>query len=241
MTEAALAGTGQHLSIGYGRSQRPARRAVLASVLLHIAAIGGFWAARIGMAPEPQDFVVYRVNIVSPPPQVAGEPEPEPTPPPLVVTPPVEVAPPLPKPQPKPVEKPPEATKPAPAAEKPAPAKPVAGARPDAASAGGENLNVQMAGEEFPEPAYLENIIRQINRYFRWTGTGRPRVEVSFVILRDGSVRDIKVLQPSGNLEFDFKAMGAIEQAGKRGAFGNLPAAWRGDHLAVSFYFQPPQ
>ena len=66
-------------------------------------------------------------------------------------------------------------------------------------------------------------------------------MEVSFVILRDGSVRDIRVLQPSGNLEFDFKAMGAIEQAGIRRAFGELPQAWRGDHLAVSFYFQPPQ
>ena len=49
-----------------------------------------------------------------------------------------------------------------------------------------------MAGDAFPYPEYLENIIRQLNRYFRWTGADLT-AQVGFEIQRDGSVKAIRV------------------------------------------------
>ena len=47
--------------------------------------------------------------------------------------------------------------------------------------------------------------------------------EFSFLILRDGSVRDIRFVTRSGNFAFDLDAQGAIEAAGNAKAFGPLP------------------
>ena len=58
--------------------------------------------------------------------------------------------------------------------------------------------------------------------------------------MRDGSVRRIRVLKKSGNINFDLEAVSAIEQAGKRGAFGPLPPGWVNDRLPVAFSFLPP-
>ena len=44
----------------------------------------------------------------------------------------------------------------------------------------------------------------------------------------------------SGNFNFDLEAMGAVEQAGRRAAFGPLPEGWQGDRLWVRFTFLPP-
>lgn len=227
------------------RRERPDRTAVLAALVLHLSAAGALWVTARALAADTPEYVVYRVNLVSPPPQVEGEPEPEPPvpEPPKIAAPEPEPTPPEPRPQPKQ----PEAKKPAPAQPstpprtEPKPAEPTRGRSAQATSTGGEGLNVQLQGEQCPSPGYCENIIRQVNRFFRWTGTGRPRTEVAFVILRDGSVENIRVIRASGNLEFDFKAMAAIEEAGKRRAFGALPAGWEVDHLPISFYFEPPQ
>ena len=56
---------------------------------------------------------------------------------------------------------------------------------------------------------------------------------------RDGSVKDIKLIKPSGNWSFDLSAQGAVEAAGTAGAFGPLPDGWPADVLPVSFYFTP--
>jgi periplasmic protein TonB len=208
-------------------------------VLLHVLLIGGMWAAGLhARAPLPE-FRSYRVQMVSPPPQVAGEPEPVVvTPPPRVVTPePVRTPPqeqPRPQPQRPPVRQP---TAPTPTPAKPP--EPVAGRAPQATSPGGSGLNVRLEGEDFPFPEYLQNIIAQTHRYFRWTGTSRLRAEVYFVINRDGSVSDIRILRSSGDIAFDLEAMSAIEQAGTRRAYGPLPGGFRGDRFPVSFYFEP--
>lgn len=105
---------------------------------------------------------------------------------------------------------------------------------------GEEAVNVQLEGATFPFPEYLQNIIRQVNRYWRPpTGKEHLRAEISFVIRRDGSISDIQWVQRSGNLAFDLEARGAIEAAGRRNAFGALPERYPRDRLRVSFFFDP--
>jgi outer membrane biosynthesis protein TonB len=78
--------------------------------------------------------------------------------------------------------------------------------------------------------------------YRRWQrplGNAALRAEVSFLILRDGGVREIRLTRPSGSFSFDLSAQGAIEAAGSTGAFGPLPDDYPADVLPVSFYFTP--
>jgi outer membrane biosynthesis protein TonB len=152
------------------------------------------------------------------------------------------------KPAPKPPAPKPTETKAPEKAPPPAPkpaapsqaARPATGAqpKPDAARSG-SGLNVQIEGDLFPFPGYLEHITEQISRYFRWTGASGLKAELYFEIMRDGSVQGIRLLSGSGDVAFNIEAMGAIEQAGNRRAFGPLPDGYSGDRLPVSFYFQP--
>lgn len=245
------------------RERGPGRGAVFASVILHVGLIGGM-VASAQAKPKLPPMKVYAVALYSPPPQVRGEPEPVASPAPAPAEaaspkpaaekpepkPPETKAPPAPKPKPKPEpKKEPAKTPPAKtsepktttkAPEKKTAAQPAKGARPDPKSAGGEDLNVKLEGEAFPFPDYLENIIRQVNRYFRWDGAPELKAEIYFVIHRDGSVSDLRVLSGSGNPQFDLEALGAAEVAGKRGAFGPLPDGFQADRLPVSFTIEPP-
>lgn len=105
---------------------------------------------------------------------------------------------------------------------------------------GDEAINVQLDGAAFVDPAYLQNIIRQVNRYWRPPAGGRHlRAEVVFVIEQDGSVEEIEMLTRSGDMSFDLEARGAIEAAGRAKVFGPLPSAWLRDRLRISFFFDP--
>ncbi len=105
---------------------------------------------------------------------------------------------------------------------------------------GEEAINVQLEGATFVDPEYLNNIIRQVNRYWRPpSGNRHLRAEVVFEIERDGSVGEIDWLHRSGDLSFDLEARGAVEAAGRVRAFGPLPKAWPRDRLRVSFFFDP--
>lgn len=227
------------------RSKPPAL-ALVASVLLHVLVIAGFWLAGIQITPEPE-FVQYRVTLVSPPPQEEGEPEPQPAPPtPVIAEPEPEPAAPEPEPEPtppKPKPKPetpkPETSKPPPTEEREAEPKPSKGADPKPSTTGGENLNVQLDGEEFPYPDYLENIIAQLNRMFRWSGPANLEAEVVFYIQRDGTVGGIRIVRKSGNFQFDLQAHEAVDRAGRTGALGPLPDGWQSDRLWISFTFEP--
>lgn len=203
--------------------------------------------------PEPIEFETIRLNIVSPPPTDAAEPEPQPAPPqpepepqpePVPVEPePEPEAEPEEEPEPEPepereqrdVEKPPDIPE-----EQPEPTEP-ADQPADTAAAGGEDLEVATEGREFPFPDYLSNVIVQVNRYFRWRPETRPVGIVYFEILPDGSVRNIRMVRPSGNLRFDFAVQGAVETAGDRGAFGALPEAYAGSFLPVQMEIEPPR
>jgi outer membrane biosynthesis protein TonB len=222
--------------------QRPGGLALVAAVGIHaLFAVALFWAGRVAANPLPE-FKVYRVNIVSPPPQEAGPPEPvvaeqppvEPSQPePQPTTPP-------PRPQPQPQRQPPPPRQQVPEQQRPAEQRPPRGPEPQpAARTGGEGINVQIEGEEFPFPDYLANITLQIRRYFRWAGRADLAAEVYFVIERDGAVRELRTIRPSGDVGFDFAAMAAVEQAANAGAFGPLPAGFRSSRLPISFFFEP--
>jgi len=203
---------------------------------------------------------VYAVNIVSPPPRELGEPalevpesepvpeeveeEPETEPEPEVQPPPPAPPPPPPPPTTRPTPAPPPpAPRPSPPpapAPAPAPARPPSpstGPRPDPNSAGGQDLNVQLPGVLCPAPGYCENIVSQIHRYFRFSGTGEA--DVYFVINRDGSITDLRVVRSTGGTGFRIAVSEAVEQAGRSGGFGPLPSAYQADQLPVSFYFRP--
>lgn len=107
---------------------------------------------------------------------------------------------------------------------------------------GAESVNVELEGEIFPFPGYLQDIIRQVHRYWRPPAEKRAlRAELSFVIHRDGTVSDIRWVRRSGDPAFDLEARGAIEAAGRQQAFGSLPEEYPGDRLRVSFFFDPTQ
>ncbi len=147
-------------------------------------------------------------------------------------------------PTPKPTAVPPRATTPA------TPPVPRAGAdvrRPGSTAAGGgptggrgaDVANVRVQGIDFPFPGYLQNITRQIALNFKPQAGVALRTDVTFMIHRDGSVSDLRIMARSGAYAFDLEAVGAVEAVGKRKAFGPLPAAFSDDVLQVVFSFDP--
>jgi outer membrane biosynthesis protein TonB len=224
------------------RLPSPDRRSFVGSAVFHVVLLVAFATATIVSAAEPE-FEAFRVKIISPPPQVRAEPEP--TPPqeaPKIVATPEETRP-VEKPKPaepevkRPVQTPVADTTPKTPPEEP---KPVAGlAKPDSTSPGGSGLNVDIAGAEFPFPEYLENIVTQMYRYFRWEGTTNPSARVTFCINRDGSVTGLRLRDRSSDWDFNTKVLSAVENAGKRSAFGPLPEGWVQDRLCVNFGFIP--
>jgi len=104
---------------------------------------------------------------------------------------------------------------------------------------GRDVASVKVTGTAFPYPGYLENITRQIARNF----TPRPGValkaEVSFLIHRDGSISDLRMISRSGLYAFDLECLGAVDAVGQRKLFGALPAGFRDDVLPVVFSFDP--
>jgi protein TonB len=139
-----------------------------------------------------------------------------------------------PAPAPKP---PPAETEREPAPQTASPAAPAPGEAP---STGTDVATIKTPGLAFPYPEYLRNIVTQV--YQRWDRASAKQsnfAEISFLILRDGSVRDIRFVTRSGSFAFDIDAQGAIEAAGNSQAFGQLPDGWEADVLPVSFYFKP--
>jgi outer membrane biosynthesis protein TonB len=243
------------------------RQALLVSAFLHVGLLGAVWAvfSRVEHLPTMR---VYAVNIVSPPPQELGpsnaapapvpeaepepetepepEPEPEPPAPPEPEPAPAPAPRPTPPPQPRPTPPPPPPPPPRQPEPRPQPRPEPAreqtastGPRPDPSSAGGENINLQLRGVQCPSPDYCNNIIRQINRYFRSPGSSSGEADVYFVINRDGSVSNLRMVSSTGGAGFRLAVMEAVEQAGMNRAFGPLPSPYQADQLPVSFYFRP--
>jgi TonB family protein len=196
-----------------------------------------FLSAQRRSGPAP---IVYSVELVAAPlPTSAKKAAPTATPtppaPPVVApkpTPPKKTAP---IPKTKPPAKVDPKTEPAPPTKTPAVPNP--GETP---STGTDVANVKVTGVEFPFPDYLRNLTNEVlRRWSRPPGSGPVEAEVSFTINRDGSVRDIKIIRSSRNLNFDLEAQGAVEQAGHDRALGPLPKGWQSDILQVAFTFTP--
>jgi protein TonB len=198
--------------------------ALLVTEVKPIVAGPPVYAVELVAAPEPEPAAKPAPAVVERPPQPA----------------PVKPAPAPPKPKPTPKTPPPptpSATKREPTPRTTAPVAPAPGETP---STGADPLTVKTPGLEFPYPEYLRNIVSQVDR--RWSrplGSGGMRAEVSFLILRNGSVKDIQFTARSGNFSFDLGAQGAIEAAGNAAAFGPLPDGYPADVLPVTFFFTP--
>lgn len=221
-------------------ASRPPRRAIVASVLLHVSVVAAMFLAGVTLKAAEPDFQQFKVRLKSPPAQVLGTPEP------VVNTAPVAVEP-APTPPPTPDTPPKPAPKPAPQTQSPqqksverTPAPtPAKGPDPKPVEIGGEDIDVDIAGAAFAYPDYLENIILQLNRYFRWPGAANLEAEVVFYIRRDGTVGSPTPKRKSGNFQFDIQTVQAIEAAGRNGAFGPLPEGLQGERLWISFTFKP--
>ena len=217
-----------------------------AAVVLHATAAAALFLSRparpVSLPP------IYRVDIVAAPPgpRAAGavSPRPPATPPtpaaPVPTRAETKAAAPLApsKAAPTPARKPPVAATPVPPVKQPPSAEaPRAGGGPTGGR-GADVANIHTQGIDFPYPAYLNNIVRQIALRFSPRNPSAPlRADVRFLIHRDGSVSDITVVTRSGVYAFDLDAQGAVEAAAR--AFGPLPSGFRDDVLPVVFSFDP--
>ncbi|MBS1240830.1 MAG: TonB protein [Gemmatimonadetes bacterium] len=107
-------------------------------------------------------------------------------------------------------------------------------------STGTDVANVSTPGAEFPFPGYLQTIVNEI--YRRWqrpAGSPALRTEITFLILRDGTVKEIRVATRSRSFSFDLGAQGAVEAAANARAFGPLPEGFPSDVLQISLWFVP--
>jgi len=219
---------------------------VIGSVFIHAAAIFlAWWTSAV--PHEVPDFLVYEIELISPSAAVLGEPTTAP-PEELVIETPFDR---VPEPQ---EETPAVVEEEAPAEETPQPEETVAPPEvepvedpapptspdPDPeVETPGEDLNVRMEGVQRDYPEYYNNVIRQMQRCFRWRGDEDLRATVYFVINRDGSVADVDILESSRSIAFDIEAMGAAECAGSRDRLGPLPEDLPFDRLQILFKFDP--
>jgi len=221
------------------RRERPGKKQLYASAGVHVVAVVLAWGAQVTKV-DPSDFETIQITLVSPPPAEEApeaqpvveeeivvdtpEPVPEDEPPPVVEETRVEE-----RPEPTPTPPPPE-----PEPEEPGDPEP-------GEEVSGEDLNIRMEGLRRDFPEYYLNIQRQIQRCFEYPrGGGRLETSVIFYISRDGTVnsRSIDFYERSGNVNFDYAAMGAVECAG-RGPFGPLPEELGSDRLPILFSFRP--
>lgn len=207
------------------------------TALVHAAlAVALFVLARPSTPPR----ATYAVRLTAAPAptatrRLAPEAVPRPTPPPP--------APPPKSPPPKrTATPPPPATKTPAKPTEPAPptANPATPAPGETPSTGTDVATIDLKGQAFPFPEYLQNIVNQILRYWDRPSSAAPlRVDVSFTILRDGTVKDIMITRSSRNYAFDLGARGAVEAAANASAFGPLPAGYESDILPITFFFKP--
>lgn len=187
----------------------------------------------------PPSYAVELVAAPAPTPRQRLAREAVPTPPPAEKPAPVK---PVPKPKPTKTPAPPTPKPPPTEAREPPPktAAPVAPAEGETPSTGTDAATIKTPGLQFPFPEYLRNIVNQVYRNWdRDASRQNSSAEISFLILRDGSVRDIRFVTRSGSFNFDLSAQGAIEAAGNASGFGALPDGWDADVLPVSIYFKP--
>jgi TonB family protein len=201
----------------------------MGTTLLHGAALA---VLLIGVTRETRNTPPsYAVQLIAAPAGAAASPRPN-APPPAPV-PPADTRP---APRPAPAKPTAQSQTKAPA-KTTAPVTPLKGETP---STGSDIANVNTLGKMFPFPEYLRNLVSQIYRRWNRPSDDSPlKAEVGFVILKDGTVRDIRILSGSRSYSFDMEALGAVEAAATVKAFGPLPAGYGQDYLQIAFTFSP--
>ena len=229
---------------------QPPRGPLLWSFGLHAAVLTALLVSP-RFQSEPIAFESFQVTLVSAPPAEAPEDTPPvlqqeelvvetPEPEPQVEEAPEEAAPILdePEPDPEPEPEPPvEEPEPTPQPTEAEPAPTSSEAAEESESEAGADVNVRLEGLRRDYPAYYNSIILEIRKCFR-PPAGNARAVVNFVIRRDGTVSDARLVERSGNASFDYAALGAIECAGN-GRFGPLPDDLPYETLPVQFTFEP--
>jgi protein TonB len=213
---------------------------ILGSLLVHAGAAAFAFSQVKAVKAGPPTYAVELVAAPAPAPKQRLAREAVPTAPPQEKPAPVK-----PPPKPKPTKAPaPPTPKPPPTERKreppPKTSSPVAPVEGETPSTGTDVATIKTPGLQFPFPEYLRNIVTQVYRNWdRESARQSNFAEISFLILRDGSVRDIRFVTRSGSFNFDLSAQGAVEAAGNARSFGPLPDGWDADVLPVSFYFKP--
>lgn len=217
----------------FGRVQRrPLGKGALGvSLGVHLTALVLiFWVIPAIESPPPV-YQIVEVNLVAmapePPDELVVETPEDPPPTP-------EEEAPLPEPEPEP-EPEPDTTETPPVVEETPPEEPERRAETETPDEGEDEITQQVEALRRDYPEYYGNIKNQIERCFRWEGSGRFEVVMTFRILRDGSIPDFEVARSSGSLEFDNVAEAAIECAGRPGRMGPLPEDYPFEFLPVRY------
>ena len=102
---------------------------------------------------------------------------------------------------------------------------------------GGAGVGVNSAfGNQFG--AYADLVVQRVTQKWETNGLAGLQVPVAvitFDILRDGSVRNSKIAQRSGNNTLDYSALRAVMDAGP---FPPLPYNYSGSSTSVELRFQ---
>lgn len=220
--------TGQE---GAGGGRRPPldRGALGVSLSVHFAAL----VVLFGVIPALQDPVIIYEVVQIDMTAAALTPEDE-----LVVETPEDPPPteeeeaPMPEPEPEPE---PDSAETPLLSEEPPPPDPEEAAPTEDPDEGTDVVTRRVEAFRRDYPEYYANIQNQIERCFRWQGSGRLEVLVTFRIHRDGTTADMEVAAPSGNHAFDIDALGAVECAGLNDRLGPLPEDYPFSMLPVRF------
>ena len=228
----------------------PPSRSLLSSLAFHLVVVVLAFLATLRPV-QPNTFITYEIEIVSPPAAAVEEAEAPAAPEELVIErpeespaemEPVEAVPPpeaepeevLPDPEPE------EETEPEPADTPPEPAETPTATEPEETSEmSGEDIEIRMEGLRRDFPEYYANIVRQIRRCFR-PPPGAPsglQTVLYFVIRSDGTVTDLAFVEQSGNPDLDFEAFGAVGDCAGQGRFGPLPEELPYERLPIQFTF----
>lgn len=227
---------------------------VIASITVHaLIAVGLVWGP--AWVPRPK-LQTYEVQLVSLPAEPAPVPIRE-IPPPVVPQP----RPPKPAPEPKPAAKPAakpvkksaesvpppspirgthaaEAPEVKPAVEPPpAPPEQLASIPQAAADTGITLVTPLMEAVALKYPYYTNVLLRKMDANWSPPKAGsaaRQEVLVTFIILRDGSVRGPNIEQSSGNLYYDQAALRTVLRSSP---FPPLPPGYAGETMTVHFSF----
>ena len=234
--------------MGVGRPDPFDRESMGLSILVHLLAFSLLWAPPLHDSPDVT-YLSYEIELVSPPPSARAEesrpavaqleverPDEEPGVEASEVD---EVADPTESLPPRNESTPRTGATPVEVADTASEAASSVEPPEEEIDVTGEDLLIRMEGLRRDYPEYNARIIRAIRDCFRWGRGGRWETTVDFFIERDGSVSSaVEFVVRSGNVAFDFEAMGAVDCAG-RGRVGPLPEGFPFDRFPVRFTFRP--